>query len=246
VKIALLADIHSNLVALEAVAARVDAWKPDVVLVAGDIINRGPRPRECLEYLLGRMQRDAWRVIRGNHERYVMHVAHDPAPTTGLNEAIRVPIRWTFAQLGSIDQIEALPTEVDLQGPDGGEIRMVHASMRHDRDNINLDTRDEELRQKIAPPPAVFCCGHTHRPLVRTIDSTLVVNAGSVGLPFDGDSRACWATIERNSSGWEAQILRVVYDRERARQDFLCSGLMDPRRASRRPAVYVLVGRTLQ
>ena len=47
-KIAVLADIHGNLPALEAVAAHVEAWQPDRVIVAGDLVNRGPRPLECL------------------------------------------------------------------------------------------------------------------------------------------------------------------------------------------------------
>ena len=115
--------------------------------------------------------------------------------------------------------------QISLRAPDGGEARVVHASMRHNRDNILPDTPDEILREQIAPAPPLICVGHTHRPLIRMIDATLVVNAGSAGLPFDGDVRASYAQLTWQA-GWQATIARVNYDRDQTKRDYEETGFM--------------------
>lgn len=219
-KLAVLSDIHGNLAALRAVAEDITQWQPDVVVVAGDIVNRGPLPRQCLEFVLERQRRDGWRVLRGNHEEYVLNIVADPSPRTGAEEAVRANVRWTAAQVGEVAPLAAMPTIIQLQAPDGGEIRVVHASMRYNRDNVLIDTPDDLLRAQIEPAPPLFCCGHTHRPFIRQIDATLVVNAGSVGLPFDGDIRASYARLAWQFPGWQAEIRRLPYNREQAARDY--------------------------
>src|SRR5262249_9249246 len=225
-KLAVLADIHGNLAALEAVADHVARWKPDAIVVAGDIVNRGPRSDECLRFVLSRVAGSGWQAIRGNHEDYVLRVAREPGERPGLEGAVRENVAWTVHQLGGdVELLDTLPTQISLTAPDGGEARVVHASMRHNRDNILPDTPDEVLREQIAPAPPLICVGHTHRPLLRTIDATRVVNAGSVGLPFDGDTRACYAQLTWRD-GWQAAIARVAYDRVRAARDYPTTGFL--------------------
>src|SRR3954464_7315918 len=77
-RLAVLSDIHGNFAALQAVADHIDQWKPDAVVVAGDIVNRGPRSRDCLTFVLERAARAGWQIIRGNHEEYVLSIALDP------------------------------------------------------------------------------------------------------------------------------------------------------------------------
>ena len=74
-KLAVLSDIHGNFAALQAVADHIDRWQPDAVVVAGDIVNRGPRSRDCLRFVLARAAEAGWQIIRGNHEEYVLRVA---------------------------------------------------------------------------------------------------------------------------------------------------------------------------
>ncbi|HWQ15021.1 MAG TPA: metallophosphoesterase family protein [Roseiflexaceae bacterium] len=226
-KLAVLADIHGNLAALEAVAEHIARWRPDAVAVAGDIVNRGPRSLDCLRFVQARAADSGWRAIRGNHEDYVIDVARRPhLRPPGLEGAVRENVRWTRHQLGdAVADLEALPDLLSFLAPDGGEARVVHASMRHNRDNILVDTPDEVLRQQIAPAPPLMVVGHTHRPLIRRVDDTLVVNVGAAGLPFDGDVRAAYGQLEWRG-GWEARIVRVPYDRERAARDFVESGYL--------------------
>jgi putative phosphoesterase len=225
-KLAILSDIHGNLAGLQAVADHIDRWNPDAVVVAGDIVNRGPRSLECLHFVLTRAAESGWRIIRGNHEEYVLRVVREPGTRPGLEGTVRENVGWTARQLGdAVTAIDSLPAQISLRAPDGGEVRVVHASMRHNRDNILPDTPDELVREQVAPAPPLICVGHTHRPLIRTVDATLVVNAGSAGLPFDGDTRASYAQLTWQA-GWQAEIVRVGYDRDQAARGYDETGFM--------------------
>jgi predicted phosphodiesterase len=226
-KLAVLADIHSNLVALQAVVAHVENWKPDKVIVAGDIINRGARPRECLDFILEKGRTQGWLTLRGNHEDYVISQARPDSPRSGPAIEVHRGSLWTLKQLGGdVTALEGMPFQQSLVTSDRSEARVVHASMRGKRDGIFPRTRDEALREQIAPAPCMICVGHTHIPLVRTIDQTLVVNAGSVGLPFDHDPRAAYAQLTWRGGQWQAEIIRLKYDLAAAEQDLFDGGFM--------------------
>lgn len=227
-KVAILADIHGNVPALERVADHIEAWRPDRVVMAGDVINRGPRPVECLRFVEDKQRSDGWEVVRGNHEDYVLAQARPDAPRDGPQFDIARNAYWTYRQLdGNVASLEAMPFQVSFLSPDDQEVRTVHASMRNNRDGIYVDTSDDALRQKIKPPPAVLCVGHTHRPLIREIDQTLVANVGSVGMPFDGDGRACYAQITWNRGHWQAKLVRLEYDQATAARDFAETGFIE-------------------
>jgi predicted phosphodiesterase len=220
-KLAVLADIHANLVALEAVMAHIDAWQPDQVVVAGDVVNRGPRPLECLRLVQARQRGDGWLVVRGNHEDYVISHNEPGAPRAGPRFELQQHAYWTYRQLnGDVTALKAMPFQRSLAAPDGREVRITHASMAGIRDGIYPDTSAPELRRKIYPPPALLCVGHTHRPLIRHLDHTLVVNVGSAGLPFDDDPRPSYAQLQWQRGEWQASIVRLDYDRQQAERDF--------------------------
>jgi predicted phosphodiesterase len=229
VKIALIADIHANLQALHAVVDDIGRWLPDQLVVLGDVINRGPRPRECLEFVLQRQLAAGWLVTIGNHEEYVIRQCRQPDQTEQMRDLF-LPSRWTGLQIGEsgVGAVEQWPFSVTLPGPEGSEVRGTHASMLHTRDGVFPDTSDAELRAKIGTPqPDVLAVGHTHVPLVRTLDHALVVNAGAVGMPFDGDPRASYAQLEWRAQAWHARIVRLDYDRGRSERDFVDSGFLE-------------------
>ncbi len=225
-KIAVLADIHANYPALLEVAAHVERWQPDRVLIAGDIVNRGPRPRQVLEFVRQKQETEGWQVIRGNHEDYVLFHTRPDSPLNGPLFDIFQYSYWTYRQLGEDnDYLNALPEEYhELIG--GGEFRGVHASMRDNRSGIYPEMSDRAIARLIAPPPVVIAVGHTHRPLVRQIGDCLVINAGSVGLPFDADPRAAYAQITFHHNRWQAKIIRLKYDIAQTERDFHESGFL--------------------
>jgi len=227
-KLAVLADIHANYTALQTVTEHIEGWHPDRVVVAGDIVNRGPRPAECLRFVQEKQRTYGWLTVRGNHEDYVISCGAPDAPNCGPEYDIFRTAYWTYQQLnGNVAVLEAMLFQQSLKVPDGSEARIAHASMRGNRDGIYPETTDDELRRQIQPPPALLCVGHTHRPLIREIDETLVVNVGAAGLPFDGDRRASYAQLEWQPGKWNAKIIRLDYDWQQTERDFLESGFME-------------------
>lgn len=227
-KVAVLSDIHANLAALETVIDHIDAWGPDQVIVAGDIINRGPRPAECLNILLGLSKSNGWKLIKGNHEDYV--ISQSQSTLTPHNPIFEVhkASYWTYLKLNKdVSQISKLPFQHQLNQSDAVDARFVHASMRGNRDGIYPETSDDELELQLGNPPDLFCVGHTHRPFIRNIGKTLVVNAGSVGLPFDADPRSSYAQLTYTRGEWNAKIIRLKYDYIAAENDFYQTGYIE-------------------
>jgi hypothetical protein len=124
-----------------------------------------------------------------------------------------------------------MPLQIDLNGPNGAQVCIVHASIYNNRDGVFPRTTDDELRCKISlpdrPAPALFCTAHTHWPLIRQLGETLVVNVGSVGLPFDGDHRAAYGQLTWRQGQWQAEIIRLEYDWQQTEQDFFKSGYLE-------------------
>jgi predicted phosphodiesterase len=227
-KIAVIADVHANYTALQAITAHIEAWQPDLVIVAGDLVNRGPRPLECLRFVQAKAAADGWLTVRGNHEEYVIEQANPDFPRQGPTADVHRGSRWTYEHVCSeVASLEAMPFDLSLQAPDGGEVRVTHASMLGLRDGIYPWTDNAELEQKIGRLPALFLVGHTHIPLIRRLNGTLVVNAGSSGLPFDGDTRPAYASCIWKQGEWQAEIVRVDYDLAQAERDFSTTGFLE-------------------
>jgi predicted phosphodiesterase len=226
-KVAVLSDIHGNVPALRVVMADIDAWSPDVVVVDGDIVNRGPVSDECLEIMLERRDRRGWHLLRGNHEEFVVDCGLPERPRSGPPYEMAQFAHFALAQVSQyVNELATLPDVYERPGPNGALLRIVHASMRNNRDGIYPMTTDDDLRRQIAPAPAVFVTGHTHRPLVRQVDETLVVNIGSVGLSFDEDQRAGYGRFTWDGDRWHSEIVRLAYDYGLLEADYVRSGFL--------------------
>jgi len=118
-KIAALADIHGNYQALIAVIDHVERWKPDLVFVLGDIINRGPCSRDCLHLIQQKIESDSWQTITGNHEQYVLRFDSPDAPRNENQFELSKIIHWTYQSLspGDIQSVKELPLEIETQLP---------------------------------------------------------------------------------------------------------------------------------
>jgi predicted phosphodiesterase len=229
VKIAVISDIHGNIPALEAVTADIEKWQPDQVIVDGDIVNRGPRSRDCLEWVLARQMSDGWKILKGNHEDYVLECAATNGTAVGPDYEVRQFAHWAYEQVADYTPIIAdLPELHSVCAPDGTELRVVHGSMRDNRDGVYPKTTDAELREQIAPAPKLFVTGHTHRSLIRQIDETTVVNVGSVGASFDGNRELSYGRFTWTAQlGWQANIVRLPYDFARIEQDYETTGFLE-------------------
>jgi predicted phosphodiesterase len=227
-KLAALSDIHGNLPALRATVADIDAWRPDQVVVNGDIVNDGPNSRACWRLIRQRRDEDGWIVLRGNHEEYVSGWLDPALPREGpAYELMRVS-HWTYRQMnGQVAELAALPEHWNWTAPDGSTIVVMHGSLAGVRAGIYPFTSDEEMWRRVEPGAAVFVTAHTHIPFARAAGGIQVVNVGSVGAPGDGDGRAAYGRLTwTRAAGWRAEIARVAYDRAEAERDFYDSGFM--------------------
>lgn len=229
-RFAVISDIHANLPALEAVAADLETLRPDFIIVAGDFINRGPQPREVLQFLLAKK----WPLLRGNHEDYVIAQCEGFAPDDIRANPVWRPAQWTAEQLNKDDSaFRSLPLTMTFSSPHSNRVLDNHILIAHGTPQVNNDgvfnkTTDEELRQMLgAVPPSLFVCAHTHVALIREVDRTLVVNIGSVGLPFDGDPRAQYGVFTWQNDNWHAELRKLEYDREQTYRAFETGGFLE-------------------
>jgi len=208
-RVAALYDIHGNLPALEAVLAEVRRAGVDRVVVSGDVLP-GPMARECLDVVLDLGIPTAF--IIGNGDRETIAARHGMMSSL-VPVSFRETIEWNAAQLTDADEetISGWPLTKTL-GIDGvGEVLFCHATPRNDTEVFTAATRDGKLRPIFDPLGVnVVVCGHVHMQFDRMVGGTRVVNAGSVGMPFDAPG-AYWLMLD---SGIE--LRKTDYDLERA------------------------------
>jgi predicted phosphodiesterase len=212
-RLAVLADVHGNEVALRAVLAEVDRLGVDGIVVAGDVSGFGAAPHTVTDLL---RERGA-RMIRGNHEAdYVAPYGTPSMPESWTTSPRASTLRWNMELLGPERRafLAGLPDRLALDD----ETLVVHGSPRHVRDAVTAKTPVDELEAMYQGESCRLAfCGHSHRPVIRDTPSRRLVNVGSVGLSLGGDNRASYAVIERSgSAGWEVDLRRLEYDVEAA------------------------------
>jgi predicted phosphodiesterase len=223
VRVAVLSDIHGNLLALEAALARVRELAPDIVLFAGDIVVGSPDSRACWEMALSQNAP----LIRGNHERYVTQVDL-PIPPPELALERFAPVRWAAQQFTQEErqQLGALP--LIHRHPDLPDILFCHGSPRSDNDIIVAHTPEERLAAMLdGIEEPVIVRAHTHVAQTRTWQGKMIVTAGSVGLPLDHFPTAQFLLLERRGNRWETLHQSVEYDVQGAAQRFITTGYLD-------------------
>ncbi len=220
-RLAILADIHGNVPALEAVLADVAAQDVDEVLVGGDLVGRGPQGSAVVK----RVRELGFESIGGNHEDYLLDFRRGEIPSDWRTTEEWAAARWMAAELDADDvaYIEALPFSLLRPG-----LRLVHGTPKSNREGIGPWTGDDDLQKQLGRvEEELLVCAHTHRPLVRELDSGMVVNVGSVGLPFNGDQRAQYAIFERRDGAWHVEPRQVTYDLEDTFRIYETSGFLD-------------------
>ena len=223
-RLAVLSDIHGNLLALEAVLADVEArGRPDVYWILGDLAAFCPWPAETLARL--RSLPDVT-CLQGNTDRYLVTGRRPAAPVRSPEDWAQMPttlagrdanFRWTVERLSYADYefLRDLPPWLEMEVPGYGRVVAVHATPTDDETVILPDTPDDEVRPHLASLDArLLLYGHTHRPVDRTVGSVRLVNDGSVGLPLDGDPRSAYALLDFEGGQCAVTIRRVTYDRE--------------------------------
>jgi putative phosphoesterase len=216
-RVAALYDIHGNLPALEAVLAEVQEIGPDLVLVGGDVV-LGPFPRETLEALDELRERAVF--IRGNTDRMLVHPTPEAeaAPWAARHDWVRGQLTDRQAErfVGLSDT-----SVIEVDGL--GEVLFCHGSPRSDEEIVTRATSPERLSDILSGvEQRVVVCGHTHVQFDRTVGGTRIVNAGSVGMPYEDARGAYWALL-----GPDVALRRTTYDLDRAARAVRATGFPD-------------------
>ena len=209
-RLAVLSDIHGNLPALEAVMADMAAFKPDAVVMAGDVVNWGPFSRECVEIV----KREGWAVIRGNNEYYLLDSNTPREPAAWKDRTQWSMLEWLHEQLGDCYNCIAMwPDELSLRFADGPPIRVVHGSSNNPWKGIYAAhdaAINVPLLANIAEP--VVIAGHTHLAMNHTVDRWQVLNPGTVGVPLNGTHAAQYLLLDAAGEAWQPTFRTVDYD----------------------------------
>lgn len=202
--VAVLSDIHGVLPALAAVLAEPDVVKADRIVLTGDIA-AGPQPGAVLDTLSALGERVVW--VRGNADRELVALAR--GGTIDIPDPIAV---WAAAQLREdhTEWLDRLPHPIVLTIDGFGDVLFCHGTPRDDEEVVLVDSRLELWADVLAELPSnveTVVCGHTHMPFVRLAHRCLVVNPGSVGMPY-GRAGAHWALLANGA----VTLRRTRYD----------------------------------
>jgi len=198
-RILLLADIHANWPALQAIKDEPF----DVCLVLGDLVDYGLEPAPCIDWV----RQHATHAVRGNHDHGVAQMVRMQGKS-GFKYLSGVTRALTQERLSSDDRrfLGAMPVtrRATLENT---RFLMVHATPRDPLDEYAIADADFWERRLHDVDAQVICVGHTHHPYVLEVGEKLVINPGSVGQSRDGDPRASYAVIE----DFKVDLKRVEY-----------------------------------
>ena len=234
-RIAVVADIHGNLGALEAVVADLREVSPDLVLNLGDCLSGPLEPAKTADLLIDL----GWTTIRGNHDRELTR------NTSGTNGRVRSRNGRPHRRAPSRVARALAP---DAHSRTGSISLPRHTGERHGlpdgagrADGAVLPARESDLFEAVAAVPGrVVLCGHTHiARLYRLRDGRIVANPGSVGLPgYDwdvprphvveaGTPHARYLVMDRKGDQWRFEFRALVYDWDKAAAVAIANGRAD-------------------
>jgi predicted phosphodiesterase len=235
-RVAIIADTHGNLIALEAVLAGIARDGIERVVCLGDVAGLGPQPREVVQ----RLRALGCPVVMGNADEFTLDPALlDPRHHPGADEdtqRMHDMERWCAAQLRPEDReyLRTLQPTVELALGDNASLLCYHGSPRSNKEEIRVALPDAELAERLGSyRPLLMAGGHVHEQFLRRLDQTFVLNPGSVGLAWEtepgGKGRnppwAEYAVVRQERGQLAVELRRVAIDQAAVRQALLDSGM---------------------
>ncbi len=216
-RLAVLSDVHGNLIALEATLAAIRDASPDAILVAGDLVLNGPDPGGAVDALRA-LDAGGALIVSGNTDIAVAdfdYGAAFPQYADGVPDAIQIAAEWAHDELSDeqLGWLRRLPAERRLRTDDDTLVLVVHASPGSQTRGFDQALDANVILERVSATDArVVCVGHTHVPEVRDLGWKVIVNDGSAGYVFDGDPTASWALVTIEDGEVAAEIRRTEFD----------------------------------
>lgn len=215
-RVAILADIHGNLPACEAVLDDIRRQAPDFVVAAGDLALRGAHPRETVDLL----DEHCDALLMGNTDCYLAGNYLGGAYRDREHWKTEL-LEWTREQLGDtwVRRFGELPFSTRFTPRRGHDLYICHANPRNLEDSLDPTLDESILRGYLAHlDAAAVAFGHLHFPYRRRVGRMLIADVASAGLPRDGDLRPSYGLFTFTPKGWRVQIRRVRYPVRKATQ----------------------------
>ncbi len=220
-KIAVLSDIHGNILALESVLEDIRAKECEKILFLGDYALAGPEPSDTVNFCMSLSNHDNIEMIQGNTDKMIAEYSDELY--SKLSEAAPIMANALKQEAETLSEnqlkfLKDLPQQKELE-IDGIKILMVHGSPRRNNEDILPDTPLEQVEEMLKGVEAdLILCGHTHIPCgFQTTTKQTVVNDGSVGRPFTENPESCYVIINTLGNGeFEVEHNFVKYDNYQA------------------------------
>jgi putative phosphoesterase len=209
VRTALIADIHGNLVALDAVLSDIHRRDVDRVVCLGDVAATGPQPCEAID----RIAEIGCQVVMGNTDEWLIEPRDESIEDDDTRRIVEIDL-WAHEQLGEhhLERLRDYQPLLELSG-----LLCYHGSPRSNTEVLLPITTEAELAAMLnGHDEAIMAGGHTHMPMLRRHGPSLIVNPGSVGMPFEHTSEGTfrnppWAEYAIAGDG-EVEFHRVPVD----------------------------------
>lgn len=231
-RVALMSDIHGFDLAFAAVLAEIDRSGPfDLIVVAGDLCELGPRPEEVIRL----MRERHITAVRGNTDVYLI----DGARTNTADPELR----YAIDRIGpaGIAYLDSLPFELRVSPPGGrgrnDDLLVVHANPRNLMDPLDPTFSDDELADLLGRvDAAVIAFGHVHICYLREVGSHLLMNVAAVGNSKNGDLSSKWgiATWDEARLRWSAELRTVPYPIEETEAEIIECGVPSAKKVIRK------------
>ena len=229
-KIGIITDVHSNIIALNAVLNEFEKIKVDKIICCGDVIGIGPNPEETIQALIKR--KDILLAVRGNHEQYLLKGlpknVHDDGRTMSLEEIDNH--EWTHSKLSENSKNFISKFKIsNIIEIEGKKIYIVHYPSNENgiyKKHIKKPTikQNEEMFSEIDAD--IYIYGHTHTTSINNKNNKWYINSGSLGCPIKSNiANAGILEINKNEICYkqlkiEYNVNEVIKEIERLRFPF--------------------------
>jgi len=208
--VAILSDIHGNICALNAVLSDIRSLNVSEIVFLGDLVINGPTPLEVFQELR-KLEPICW--VKGNTDDWFAEISDEWSPSTEQEEKIYKNYIYTRKHLSkkSIDFLLKRPEKCFFETA-GVTILAVHGSPRSISEGIGKNITYDELKKIFSNiKESIIVSGHSHIPYIGRVGNKVIFNAGSIGMPLDGDNRASYGIIKIKNHIPKCSIRRVAY-----------------------------------
>jgi predicted phosphodiesterase len=215
-RVAVLADIHGNLAATEAVLDDIKSQAPDYIVAAGDLALRGAHPAEVFDLLAS----SCHSLLMGNTDAYLAGIYLSGAYRERDHWKTEL-LHWTRQQLGPerLERFARLDFSARYSPRRGQDLYVCHANPKNLEESLEPTLDEQTIRRVLGHlDAAAVAFGHLHFPYRRRVGRMLIADVASTGIPRDGDLRPAWGLFTWTPRGWRLQIRRVRYALRKATQ----------------------------